>query len=85
MLTVFEVLNEIPEISRVILLHVVDQILSKLLLIELPIVLILCGGDVRVQYPVKVHLVLSKNLLLLPLPFFLLILFPFLFGEFFFI
>lgn len=78
MLTVFEVLNEIPEISRVILLHVVDQILSKLLLIELPSLLILRGGDVLVQYPIKVHLVLSKNLLLLSLPFFLLILFPFL-------
>jgi hypothetical protein len=85
MLTVFEVLNEIPEIPRVILLHVINQILGELLLIKLPSLLILCRSNVLIEYPFKVHLVLSKYLLLFSLPFFLLVLFPFLFGKLFFI
>lgn len=83
MLSVFEILNEISEISRVILLHVIDQILGELLLIELPGLLILSRDYVLIEYPFKVHLVLSEYLFLLSLSFFLLILFPFLFGKLF--
>ena len=75
LLAVFEGLNEVSEIPRMILLHVVNKVLSELLLIKLPY-LLLRPSIIRVKNTLKVNLVLSEYLFLLPLPLFLLVLSP---------
>ena len=82
LLAVFEGLNEVSEIPRMILLHIVNKVLSELLLIKLPY-LLLRPSIIRVKNTLKVNLVLSEYLFLLPLPLFLLVLFPFFLCYFF--
>lgn len=85
-LAVLQGLNEVSEVPRMILLHIVDQVLSQLFLIELPNLLLILPHESRsvlVDYTLKMHLMLSKDLLFLSFSFFLLVLLPFFLSKLF--